>query len=154
MATPVWRPGAGTALTGNYGVEEGFEFYLPAAACRQYDSPTDPMLEKISPDDEMLVLAKASIRMASRKDQILHLAQYEYRHGVNPSPRETPQSVSVMTRQRMNDQSITRWTKRWDNSTGLMSLIRNGFQGEQRITWVRDGQHQEDGVNAPPPKTA
>jgi outer membrane receptor for ferric coprogen and ferric-rhodotorulic acid len=60
---------------------------------------------------------------------------------LNLSPRETPQSVSVMTRQRMNDQNMTSLDEAMGQTTGVNVVNQNGFQVKYESR-VRDGQHQ------------
>ncbi|NEM65312.1 TonB-dependent receptor plug domain-containing protein, partial [Escherichia coli] len=66
---------------------------------------------------------------------------------LNLSPRETPQSVSVMTRQRMNDQNMTSLDEAMGQTTGVNVVNQNGFQVKYESRAFVMDNIKEDGVN-------
>lgn len=141
--------GSGTALTGNYGVEEGFGILLAGSGLQAVRQPNGSyVLEKISSDDEMLVLASVNQNGVTEGSGSYTSRSMNTATALNLSPRETPQSVSVMTRQRMNDQSITSLDEAMGQSTGVNVVNQNGFQVKYESRGFVMDNIKEDGVNA------
>lgn len=141
--------GSGAALTGKYGVEEGFGILLAGSglqAVRQ--SNGSYVLEKVSAGDEMLVLANVNQNGVTEGSGSYTTRSMNTATALNLSPRETPQSVSVMTRQRMNDQNITSLDEAMGQSTGVNVVNQNGFQVKYESRGFVMDNIKEDGVNA------
>ncbi len=67
---------------------------------------------------------------------------------LNLSPKETPQSLTVMTRQRLDDQRLTNLTDALEATPGII-LTRDGYGAESDAFWSRGFQiinYEIDGV--------
>ncbi|MFJ4247024.1 TonB-dependent siderophore receptor [Pseudomonas sp. DTU12.3] len=71
---------------------------------------------------------------------------------LNLTPRETPQSVTVITRQRLDDQKLTNLTDVLDATAGI-AVTRNGMGTENDTYWSRGSQIQNFEVDGVPTST-
>ncbi|MCL6413840.1 TonB-dependent siderophore receptor, partial [Pantoea agglomerans] len=96
----------GPSLQGNYSVDGGFSALLAGSGLQVIAQPNGVWrLQKIPQGDEMLVVAGINRNGVTEGTQSYTTRSMNTATQLNLSPRETPQSVSVVTRQRMDDQN-------------------------------------------------
>jgi outer membrane receptor for ferric coprogen and ferric-rhodotorulic acid len=140
--------GSGVALTGNYGVEEGFGILLVSSGLQAVRQPNGSYLLGTVPEgDEMVVLATVDQNGVTEGSGSYTTRNMSTATPLNLSPRETPQSVSVMTRQRMNDQNMTSLDEAMGQTTGVNVVNQNGFQVKYESRAFVMDNIKEDGVN-------
>lgn len=140
--------GSGAALTGNYGVEEGFGILLAGSGLQAVRQPNGSYLLGAVPEgDEMVVLATVDQNGVTEGSGSYTTRNMSTATPLNLSPRETPQSVSVMTRQRMNDQNMTSLDEAMGQTTGVNVVNQNGFQVKYESRAFVMDNIKEDGVN-------
>ena len=140
--------GSGAALTGNYGVEEGFGILLAGSGLQAVRQPNGSYLLGTVPEgDEMVVLATVDQNGVTEGSGSYTTRNMSTATPLNLSPRETPQSVSVMTRQRMNDQNMTSLDEAMGQTTGVNVVNQNGFQVKYESRAFVMDNIKEDGVN-------
>lgn len=71
---------------------------------------------------------------------------------LNLTPRETPQSVTVMTRQRLDDQRLTNLTDTLEATPGV-TVLRDGLGSESDSFWSRGFQIQNFEIDGVPTVT-
>lgn len=67
---------------------------------------------------------------------------------LNLSPRETPQSVSVVTRQRMDDQNMTTLDDAMRQVTGVNVIKESSYQTRYQSRGFTMDNIQEDGISS------
>ncbi|MCG8708691.1 TonB-dependent siderophore receptor [Brenneria sp. 4F2] len=138
----------GAALQGNYSVTDGFRTLLAGSglqAVRQSDNTY--MLQPAPKSDEMLVIASVNRNGDTEGSGSYTTHSMNTATKLNLSPRETPQSVSVVTRQQMNDQNMTTLDQAMSQTTGVNVVNQNGFQVKYESRAFVMDNITEDGVS-------
>ncbi|MBJ7222619.1 MULTISPECIES: TonB-dependent siderophore receptor [unclassified Brenneria] len=139
----------GVALQGNYSVEAGFSALLAGSglqAVRQ--SGGAYMLQQIPAGDEMLVVAAVNRNGITEGTDSYTTRSMNTATQLNLSPRETPQSVSVVTRQRMNDQNMTSLDEAMSQTTGVNVVNQSSYQVKFQSRGFTMDNVKEDGVSS------
>lgn len=139
---------SGAALQGNYGVEDGFRALLAGSglqAVRQSDNTY--ILQQAPKSDEMLVIANINQNGMTEGTRSYTTRSMNTATQLNLSPRETPQSVSVVTRQRMDDQNMTTLDEAMSQTTGVNVVNQNSFQVKYESRAFVMDNIKEDGVS-------
>lgn len=139
---------SGAALQGNYRVEDGFRALLAGSglqAVKQSDNTYT--LQPAPKSDEMLVIANINQNGATEGTGSYTTRSMNTATQLNLSPRETPQSVSVVTRQRMNDQNMTTLDEAMSQTTGVNVVNQNSFQVKYESRAFVMDNIKEDGVS-------
>ncbi|MEC5319438.1 TonB-dependent siderophore receptor [Brenneria populi subsp. brevivirga] len=139
---------SGAALRGNYRVEDGFRALLAGSGLQAVKQSDNTYLLQPAPkSDEMLVIANINRNGATEGTGSYTTRSMNTATQLNLSPRETPQSVSVVTRQRMNDQNMTSLDDAMKQTTGINVVNQNGYQVQYESRAFVMDNIKEDGVN-------
>lgn len=138
----------GPALQGNYRVEEGFGVLLKGSGLQAVKQPNGAWrLQLAASGDEMLVVAGVNRGGVTEGTLSYTTRSMGTATHLNLSPRETPQSVSVVTRQQMNDQNMTSLDDAMQQTTGINVVNQNGYQVKYESRAFTMDNLKEDGVN-------
>lgn len=141
--------GTGAPLKGNYSVEEGFAILLAGSGLQAVRQPDDSyVLRKIPDGDEMVVSVNVNPNGVTEGSGSYNTRSMSTATQLTLSPRETPQSVSVVTRQRMNDQNMTSLDEAMAQTTGVNVVNQNGYQVKYESRAFVMDNIKEDGVNS------
>lgn len=146
-----------SAIDGQYSVQEGFERLLEGSGLRAVQRPGGSWTLVSEPGSEAMlspVKVRATVdATATEGTGLLTTAgPVSAATGLGLSLRETPQSVSVMTRQRMDDQALNSFDKVLEQVPGLYfwsSASGVGSGGEVRARGYPINSLQVDGVTTP-----
>ncbi|TKY82239.1 TonB-dependent siderophore receptor [Pectobacterium polonicum] len=139
---------AGQSLQGNYSVDGGFSALLAGSGLQVIPQPNGVWrLQRIPQGDEMLVVAGVNRNGVTEGTQSYTTRSMNTATQLNLSPRETPQSVSVVTRQRMDDQNMTSLDEAMKQTTGINVVNQNSFQVKYESRAFTMDNIKEDGVN-------
>lgn len=137
------------ALNGTYTLSEGFSRLLAAhglQADRQANGSYT--LKKIPEGDEMVVVGDINYGSMTEDTGSYTTRSMSAATRLNLSPRETPQSVSVVTRQRMNDQNMTSLDDAMRQVTGVNVVNENAYQTRYQSRGFTMDNLQEDGISS------
>ncbi|MBA0204025.1 TonB-dependent siderophore receptor [Pectobacterium aroidearum] len=138
----------GPSLQGNYSVDGGFSALLAGSGLQVIPQPNGTWrLQRIPQGDEMLVVAGVNRNGVTEGTQSYTTRSMNTATQLNLSPRETPQSVSVVTRQRMDDQNMTSLDEAMKQTTGINVVNQNSFQVKYESRAFAMDNIKEDGVN-------
>ncbi|MDX5628311.1 MULTISPECIES: TonB-dependent siderophore receptor [unclassified Brenneria] len=140
---------SGAALQGNYGVEDGFRALLAGSglqAVRQSDNTY--ILQQAPKSDEMLVIANINQNGMTEGTRSYTTRSMNTATQLNLSPRETPQSVSVVTRQRMDDQNMTTLDEAMSQTTGVNVVNESSYQTKFQSRGFTMDNVKEDGASS------
>ncbi|MEQ9827031.1 TonB-dependent siderophore receptor [Pectobacterium aroidearum] len=138
----------GPSLQGNYSVDGGFSALLAGSGLQVIPQPNGAWrLQRIPQGDEMLVVAGVNRNGVTEGTQSYTTRSMNTATQLNLSPRETPQSVSVVTRQRMDDQNMTSLDEAMKQTTGINVVNQNSFQVKYESRAFAMDNIKEDGVN-------
>ncbi|PWC17968.1 TonB-dependent siderophore receptor [Brenneria roseae subsp. roseae] len=138
----------GAALQGNYRVDEGFRTLLAGSGLRAVKQSDDTyMLQKAPESDEILVTANINRNGITEGTDSYTTRSMSTATQLNLSPRETPQSVSVVTRKQMNDQNMTTLDEAMSQTTGVNVVNQNSFQVKYESRAFAMDNITEDGVS-------
>ncbi|WP_323658321.1 TonB-dependent siderophore receptor [Pectobacterium versatile] len=138
----------GKSLQGNYSVEDGFAALLAGSGLQVIPQPNSVWrLQRIPQGDEMLVVAGVNRNGVTEGTQSYTTRSMNTATQLNLSPRETPQSVSVVTRQRMDDQNMTSLDEAMKQTTGINVVNQNSYQVKYESRAFVMDNIKEDGVN-------
>ncbi|RYC47169.1 TonB-dependent siderophore receptor [Pectobacterium zantedeschiae] len=138
----------GQSLKGNYSVDDGFSALLAGSGLQVIPQPNSVWrLQRIPQGDEMLVVAGVNRNGVTEGTQSYTTRSMNTATQLNLSPRETPQSVSVVTRQRMDDQNMTSLDEAMKQTTGVNVVNQNSFQVKYESRAFAMDNIKEDGVN-------
>ncbi|WP_225086885.1 TonB-dependent siderophore receptor [Pectobacterium colocasium] len=138
----------GPSLQGNYSVDGGFSALLTGSGLQVIPQPNGVWrLQRIPQGDEMLVVAGVNRNGVTEGTQSYTTRSMNTATQLNLSPRETPQSVSVVTRQRMDDQNMTSLDEAMKQTTGINVVNQNSFQVKYESRAFTMDNIKENGVN-------
>lgn len=142
-----------SGLKGSYGVQQGFNALLQGSGLELQPSGSGYSLRRL-PADGSATLPEVRVTAAADDGTTEGTGSYTTRSTstatkLNLSPRETPQSVSVVTRQQMDDQGVLQLTDAFSQVTGL-AFSQAGGQGTDNNAVYSRGfaveNYQIDGV--------
>ncbi|MGP2836198.1 TonB-dependent siderophore receptor [Serratia nevei] len=140
---------SGAALRGTYSVEEGFTTLLAGSDLQIVQQGYNSYVLRKKPiDDEIVVTAHANHSDVTEGSGSYTTHSMSTAIPLNLSSRETPQSVSVITRQRMNDQNMTSLDEAMSQTTGVNVVNQNSYQVKYESRAFVMDNIKEDGVNA------
>ncbi|MEC5342825.1 TonB-dependent siderophore receptor [Brenneria populi] len=140
---------SGAALRGNYRVEDGFRALLAGSGLQAVKQSDNTYLLQPAPkSDEMLVIANINQNGATEGTGSYTTRSMNTATQLNLSPRETPQSVSVVTRQRMNDQNMTSLDDAMSQTTGVNVVNQSSYQTKFQSRGFSMDNVKEDGVSS------
>ncbi|WP_226373418.1 STN domain-containing protein [Pectobacterium quasiaquaticum] len=138
----------GQSLQGNYSVDGGFAALLSGSGLQVIPQPNGVWrLQRIPQGDEMLVVAGVNRNGVTEGTQSYTTRSMNTATQLNLSPRETPQSVSVVTRQLMDDQNMTSLDEAMKQTTGINVVNQNSYQVKYESRAFVMDNIKEDGVN-------
>lgn len=140
---------SGSALNGTYLITDGFSHLLNKhglLAERQSDGSY--ILKKIPKGDEMVVTGKINHGSMTENTDSYTTKNMAAATRLALSPRETPQSVSVVTRQRMNDQDMTSLDDAMRQVTGVNVINETSYQTRYQSRGFTMDNIQEDGISS------
>lgn len=139
----------GSALEGQYSVDAGLQALLAGkglTALRQPDGSY--LLARTGGEENLLVTAAADYGATTEDTASYTTKQMSTATGLALSPRETPQSVSVVSRQRMNDQNMTSLDDAMSQTTGINVVNQSSYQVKFQSRGFSMDNVKEDGVNS------
>ncbi|CAK9886257.1 MAG: Ferripyoverdine receptor [Candidatus Erwinia impunctatus] len=137
------------AFSGTYTIDEGFARLLTAHGLLVQRQPNGSyILKKIPQGDEMVVTGDINYGAVTEDTGSYTTRNMSAATRFNLSPRETPQSVSVVTRQRMNDQNMTSLDDAMCQVTGVNVINDNSYQTRYQSRGFTMDNFQEDGVSS------
>ncbi|MFG1172225.1 TonB-dependent siderophore receptor [Erwiniaceae bacterium CAU 1747] len=140
---------AGVALNGSYTLAEGASRLLSSHGLRlEPQSNGSYVLERIPAGDELVVVGDISYGATTEETHSYTTRSMSTATRLNLSPRETPQSVSVVTRQRMNDQNMTSLDDAMRQVTGVNVINESSYQSRYQSRGFTMDNIQEDGISA------
>ncbi|MCL2898284.1 TonB-dependent siderophore receptor [Brenneria tiliae] len=140
---------SGAALQGNYDVEDGFRALLAGSGLQAVKQSDDTyLLQKTPEGDEMLVVAAVNRNGMTEGTHSYTTRGMGTATQLNLSPRETPQSVSVVTRQRMNDQNMTTLDEAMSQTTGVNVVNESSYQVKFQSRGFTMDNVKEDGASS------
>ncbi|CAM4024140.1 Ferric-pseudobactin BN7/BN8 receptor [Pseudomonas reidholzensis] len=133
-----------TGLQGSYDLEQGFALLLSGNGLHAVNVAANNYLLEVSTPAQGLELSATSISGKAPGSTTEGTGLYTtYASSsstrLNLSPKETPQSLSVITRQRMDDQKLTGLTEVMEATTGVW-VSRVGVGAENDTYWSRGFQ--------------
>lgn len=118
------------AFNGSYTLTEGFSRLLNDQGLMAECQPNGSyILKKIPEGDEMVVVGDINYGSMTEDTSSYTTRSMSTATRLSLSPRETPQSVSVVTRQRMNDQNMTSLDDAMRQVTGVNVLNESSCRG-------------------------
>lgn len=139
----------GAALQGNYRVDEGFRTLLAGSGLRAVKQSNDTyMLQKAPESDEILVTANINRNGITEGTDSYTTRSMSTATQLNLSPRETPQSVSVVTRKQMNDQNMTTLDEAMSQTTGVNVVYQSSYQVSFQSRGFTMDNVKEDGISS------
>ncbi|VDR27243.1 Ferripyoverdine receptor precursor [Raoultella terrigena] len=137
------------ALNGTYTLAEGFSRLLTAQGLLAERQPNGSYtLKKIPEGDEMVVIGDVNYGSMTEDTGSYTTRSMSAATRLNLSPRETPQSVSVVTRQRMNDQNMTSLDDAMRQVTGVNVINESSYQTRYQSRGFTMDNLQEDGISS------
>ncbi|MFP1741181.1 TonB-dependent siderophore receptor [Lonsdalea quercina] len=139
----------GKALNGDYDVESGLATLLQShglQAVKQADGSF--LLQKAPTEDELVVVAQVNHQGMTEGTGSYTTDSMSAATGLALSPRETPQSVSVVTRQRMNEQNMTSLDEAMSQTTGVNVVNQSSYQVKFQSRGFSMDNVKEDGVSS------
>ncbi|KAA8998066.1 TonB-dependent siderophore receptor [Affinibrenneria salicis] len=138
----------GPALNGAYSVADGFAALLSGSGLQAVPQPGGSyLLQKIPAGDNIVVTGQVNTGGMTEGTGSYTTRSMNTATKLNLSPRETPQSVSVVTRQRMNDQNMTTLDEAMSQTTGVNVVNQNSFQVKYESRAFVMDNITEDGVS-------
>ncbi|MCS3433475.1 TonB-dependent siderophore receptor [Klebsiella sp. BIGb0407] len=140
---------SGPALKGSYLIADGFSRLLSGhGLMAEQQSDGSYSLKKIPEGDEMVVTAKVNHGSMTEDTDSYTTRNMAAATRLNLSPRETPQSVSVVTRQRMDDQNMTTLDDAMRQVTGVNVIKESSYQTRYQSRGFTMDNIQEDGISS------
>ncbi|QTF09958.1 TonB-dependent siderophore receptor [Brenneria izadpanahii] len=138
----------GAALQGNYSVDEGFRALLAGSGLQAVNQSANTYVLQPAPkSDEIVVEANVNRNGITEGTNSYTTRSMNTATQLNLSPRETPQSVSVVTRQQMDDQNMTTLDEAMSQTTGVNVVNQNSFQVKYESRAFAMDNIKEDGVS-------
>ncbi|WPD77563.1 TonB-dependent siderophore receptor [Dickeya fangzhongdai] len=137
---------SGPALQGDYTVDEALRRLLSGSgltASRQADGSY--VLRKPADGEEMYVIRQPSLNGPTEDTGAYTTRNLSTATRMTLSPRETPQSVSVVTRRQMDDQHMTSLEDAMAVSTGVTVVKESSYQTRFQSRGFMMDNVQEDG---------
>ncbi|MGL6018526.1 MAG: TonB-dependent siderophore receptor, partial [Gibbsiella quercinecans] len=106
------------------------------------------LLARTGGEENLLVTAAADYGATTEDTASYTTKQMSTATGLALSPRETPQSVSVVSRQRMNDQNMTSLDDAMSQTTGINVVNQSSYQVKFQSRGFSMDNVKEDGVNS------
>lgn len=139
----------GASLIGNYSLDEGLNHLLTNHGLQaEQQTNGSYILKKIQDADEMVVVSNIDYGSMTENTGSYTTGSMSAATRLNLSPRETPQSVSIVTRQRMNDQDMTSLDDAMRQVTGVNVVNEGSTQVRYQSRGFTMDNIQEDGVNS------
>lgn len=140
---------SGPALNGIYTLAEGFSRLLTAQGLQAERQPNGSYtLKKIPEGDELVVVGDINHGSMTEDTDSYTTHSMSAASRLNLSARETPQSVSVVTHQRINDQSMTSLDDAMRQVTGVNVINENSYQTRYLSRGFTMDNLQEDGISS------
>jgi len=140
---------SGPALNGTYLISDGFSHLLSKQGLLAERQPDGSyILKKIPREDEMVVTGKINYGSMTENTDSYTTKNMAAATRLTLSPRETPQSVSVVTRQRMNDQDMTSLDDAMRQVTGVNVINESSYQTRYQSRGFTMDNIQEDGISS------
>ncbi len=140
---------SGTALTGTYTLTEGFSRLLTPHGLQAEQMPNGSyVLQKIREGEELVVVGDIDYGSMTEETHSYTTRSMSAATRLDLSPRETPQSVSVVTRQRMNDQNMISLDDAMRQVTGVNVINESSYQSRYQSRGFTMDNIQEDGVSS------
>ncbi|MFP1952386.1 TonB-dependent siderophore receptor [Lonsdalea quercina] len=139
----------GKALNGDYDVESGLATLLQShglQAVKQADGSF--LLQKAPTEDELVVVAQVNHQGMTEGTGSYTTDSMSTATELTLSPRETPQSVSVVTRSRMNEQHMTSLDEAMGQTTGVNVVNNSSYQVQFQSRGFTMDNIKEDGANS------
>ncbi|MEF3091052.1 TonB-dependent siderophore receptor [Raoultella scottii] len=137
------------ALNGTYSLSEGFSRLLTDQGLLAERQPNGSYtLKKIPEGDEMVVVGDINYGSMTEDTGSYTTRSMSAATRLNLSPRETPQSVSVVTRQRMNDQNMSSLDDAMRQVTGVNVINESSYQTRYQSRGFTMDNLQEDGISS------
>ncbi|MBF7982157.1 TonB-dependent receptor, partial [Rahnella sp. LAC-M12] len=140
---------SGTALNGTFTITEGLSRLLTSHGLQaDQQSNGSYVLNKIPEGEELVVVGKIDYGSMTEDTRSYTTHSMSAATRLNLSPRETPQSVSVVTRQRMNDQNMTSLDDAMRQVTGVNVINESSYQSRYQTRGFTMDNIQEDGISS------
>lgn len=146
-----------SGLDGNYSVDEGFAGLLAGTGLRVINTEGNYVLEVLANNGDALKLDTTTVIGTQLGASSEGSGSYTTRStrsatGLDISMRETPQSVSVVTRQQIEDQNLTDIAQVLEQTPGVVVDSMGPAGSDANHIYVRGfeiGSIQVDGINRP-----
>ena len=140
---------SGPALKGSYSVTEGFSHLLSNQdLLAERLSDGSYTLKKVPTGDDIVVTGNVNYGAMTEDTGSYTARNMSTATRLNLSPRQTPQSVSVVTRQRMNDQDMTSLDDAMRQVTGVNVINQSSYQTRYQSRGFTMDNIQEDGISS------
>lgn len=140
---------SGTALNGTYTLTEGLSRLLTAHGLQADQQFNGSYVLKMIPEgEELVVVGDIDYGSMTEDTRSYTTRSMSAATRLNLSPRETPQSVSVVTRQRMNDQNMTSLDDAMRHVTGVNVINESSYQSRYQSRGFTMDNIQEDGISS------